>query len=289
MSIRCAPEVCATSCPRRQTSVAARPATRGRSSSSGTARTRSPPQRQPRPDGATARRGAIARPGVATRPTPRSRPPRDVPPAQGLLRARCPPARLRRSRPAVARGRQVSWSAGVLGTREQISGADRDRAYAARLPDGDDLGLRVAPGPLVHDHERKGSRSGRKRAVTGETWAWRCARGSMLVARERPATNRCAQCRHCWPTRDCPGVAARAAEPARRASGHGDRDHRSRTPAFRPNADWSARLGQFAYRVYLLADQTGVGLETEARNTAELVEQWAAQHTRDGEWPFSHD
>lgn len=63
---------------------------------------------------------------------------------------------------------------------------------------------------------------------------------------------------------------------------------RGRRP-FRPNADWSARLGQFAYRVYLLADQTGVGLETEVRNTAELVEQWAAQHTRDGEWPFSHD
>jgi hypothetical protein len=63
---------------------------------------------------------------------------------------------------------------------------------------------------------------------------------------------------------------------------------RGRRP-FRPNAEWAGRLGQLAYRVYLLADQTGVGLDGEARSTAELVEKWAAQHGGDNGWPFNHD
>jgi hypothetical protein len=63
---------------------------------------------------------------------------------------------------------------------------------------------------------------------------------------------------------------------------------RARRP-FRPNAEWAARLGQLAYRVYLLADQTGVSLDTEARMTAELVERSAAENGHDSDWPFNQE
>lgn len=61
---------------------------------------------------------------------------------------------------------------------------------------------------------------------------------------------------------------------------------RGRRP-FRPNAEWAGRLGQLAFRVYLLADQTGVSVEAETLNTARLVQQWAAQHGDDADWPFA--
>ena len=63
---------------------------------------------------------------------------------------------------------------------------------------------------------------------------------------------------------------------------------RGRRP-FRPNAAWSGRLGELAYRVYLLADQTGVDLEAEIRTAAEDIEKGAAELVADGGWPFDHD
>lgn len=63
---------------------------------------------------------------------------------------------------------------------------------------------------------------------------------------------------------------------------------RGRRP-FRPNAEWSGRLGELAYRVYLLADQTGADLEAEIRNTADVVEEGATELVGDGGWPFDHD
>lgn len=43
--------------------------------------------------------------------------------------------------------------------------------------------------------------------------------------------------------------------------------NRGRKP-FRPGPDWSQRLGELAYGVYLLADQTGVDVEQTAMQTA---------------------
>jgi hypothetical protein len=65
-------------------------------------------------------------------------------------------------------------------------------------------------------------------------------------------------------------------------------DHRGTSP-FRPNASWSGRLGELAYRVYLLADQTGVELDAEIRTAAEAIEKGAAELVADGGWPFDHD
>lgn len=61
---------------------------------------------------------------------------------------------------------------------------------------------------------------------------------------------------------------------------------RGRRP-FRPNPEWAGRLGQLAYRVFLLADQTGVSLEAETLNTTRLVQQWAEAHSDDGAWPVN--
>jgi hypothetical protein len=46
--------------------------------------------------------------------------------------------------------------------------------------------------------------------------------------------------------------------------------NRGRKP-FRPGPDWSQRLGELAYGVYLLADQTGVGVEQAVAATAQRV------------------
>ena len=46
--------------------------------------------------------------------------------------------------------------------------------------------------------------------------------------------------------------------------------NRGRKP-FRPGQDWSQRLGELAYGVYLLADQTGVDLEDSVATTAQRL------------------
>jgi hypothetical protein len=46
--------------------------------------------------------------------------------------------------------------------------------------------------------------------------------------------------------------------------------NRGRKP-FRPGPDWSAKLGDLAYGVYLLADQTGVDLDQSVGLTVERV------------------
>ncbi|WP_375493792.1 hypothetical protein [uncultured Jatrophihabitans sp.] len=62
---------------------------------------------------------------------------------------------------------------------------------------------------------------------------------------------------------------------------------RGRRP-FRPTADWSQQLGELAYGVYLLADQTGVELDdvvsTTARRTAERGAR--AKAADEQGWPF---
>jgi hypothetical protein len=46
--------------------------------------------------------------------------------------------------------------------------------------------------------------------------------------------------------------------------------NRGRKP-FRPGPDWSQRLGELAYGVYLLADQTGVDLDDSVATTAQRL------------------
>lgn len=62
---------------------------------------------------------------------------------------------------------------------------------------------------------------------------------------------------------------------------------RGRRP-FRPTPDWSQRLGELAYGVYLLADQTGVELAQHVQATADQMtargEQAKAADTQG--WPF---
>ena len=60
---------------------------------------------------------------------------------------------------------------------------------------------------------------------------------------------------------------------------------RGRRP-FRPTADWPARLGELAYGVYLLADQSGVDLDEAVRATAANVRHRLQQSSPDGDWPF---
>ena len=46
--------------------------------------------------------------------------------------------------------------------------------------------------------------------------------------------------------------------------------NRGRKP-FRPGPDWSQRLGELAYGVYLLADQTGVDVDDSVATTAQRL------------------
>jgi hypothetical protein len=57
---------------------------------------------------------------------------------------------------------------------------------------------------------------------------------------------------------------------------------------FRPSGDWSARLGELAYGVYLLADQTGVDVAEAVAATAHVVRTHAQRAAADGPdaWPF---
>lgn len=61
---------------------------------------------------------------------------------------------------------------------------------------------------------------------------------------------------------------------------------RGRRP-FRPPADWGPRLGELAYGVYLLADQTGVDIEAELRATATALLNRAQHVSNDQSWPLS--
>lgn len=62
--------------------------------------------------------------------------------------------------------------------------------------------------------------------------------------------------------------------------------NRGRNP-FRPGPDWPARLGEFAYGVYLLADQTGVDIDEAVAQTAGAIGMRAdPQHTPQSEWPL---
>jgi hypothetical protein len=61
---------------------------------------------------------------------------------------------------------------------------------------------------------------------------------------------------------------------------------RGRRP-FRPPADWNVRLGQLAYGVYLLGDQTGVQIDAETLIAAAAVQQQAQAAGSDAEWPLS--
>jgi hypothetical protein len=63
---------------------------------------------------------------------------------------------------------------------------------------------------------------------------------------------------------------------------------RGRRP-FRPPPEWASRLAGLAYGVYLLADQSGVDLESEIRSVATATERSAASRRMDAppDWPFS--
>jgi hypothetical protein len=62
---------------------------------------------------------------------------------------------------------------------------------------------------------------------------------------------------------------------------------RGRRP-FRPGPDWATRLGELAYGVYLLADQTGVDVSQVVVNTANNLQAHArqTQTTKESGWPF---
>ena len=62
---------------------------------------------------------------------------------------------------------------------------------------------------------------------------------------------------------------------------------RGRRP-YRPDANWAARLGELAYGVYLLADQTGVDIADAVTVTARQVEVRREQthNPADDSWPF---
>lgn len=63
---------------------------------------------------------------------------------------------------------------------------------------------------------------------------------------------------------------------------------RGRGP-FRPPPDWAGRLGNLAFGVYLLADQTGIDLAAEVRAVAEATQRTATAAQRGNEtgWPFA--
>lgn len=66
-----------------------------------------------------------------------------------------------------------------------------------------------------------------------------------------------------------------------------DGTDRGRRP-FRPGADWSSRLGDLAYGVYLLADQTAVDVAQAVHATAAHLERQGtrAQAGSEDGWPF---
>lgn len=63
---------------------------------------------------------------------------------------------------------------------------------------------------------------------------------------------------------------------------------RGRRP-FRPGPDWTSRLGELAYGVFLLADQSGVDIAQAVDATAQHLEHRGRQAKAADEhgWPFS--
>ena len=63
---------------------------------------------------------------------------------------------------------------------------------------------------------------------------------------------------------------------------------RGRRP-FRPGPDWAPRLGELAYGVFLLADQTGVDAGAAVEVTSTHLEQRGAQAQAgtENDWPFT--
>lgn len=64
--------------------------------------------------------------------------------------------------------------------------------------------------------------------------------------------------------------------------------NRGRRP-FRPGPDWSARVGELAYGVYLLADQTGVDVPAAVTATAYSVRPqpgYQPANPSASDWPF---
>lgn len=62
--------------------------------------------------------------------------------------------------------------------------------------------------------------------------------------------------------------------------------NRGRSP-FRPGPDWGARLGELAYGVYLLADQTNVDVAAAVTATAHAVGSSARPTPPEGsDWSF---
>ena len=63
---------------------------------------------------------------------------------------------------------------------------------------------------------------------------------------------------------------------------------RGRRP-FRPTPDWAGRLGELAYGLYLLADQTGVDITAELTTVALLQQRRAEQNAAvaQADWPFN--
>ncbi len=62
---------------------------------------------------------------------------------------------------------------------------------------------------------------------------------------------------------------------------------RGRRP-FRPDAEWASRLGEVAYGLFLLADQSGVDLEDAVLLTSRHIQARGqrAQDDDDTSWPF---
>lgn len=63
--------------------------------------------------------------------------------------------------------------------------------------------------------------------------------------------------------------------------------NRGRRP-FRPGPDWASRVGELAYGVYLLADQTGVDVTSTVTATAHNVWPQAGYQgpAPQADWPF---
>lgn len=63
--------------------------------------------------------------------------------------------------------------------------------------------------------------------------------------------------------------------------------NRGRTP-FRPDEQWSSRLGDLAYGVFLIADQSGVDLDSAVLRRADLLHRQAQARAAQEQagWPF---